>query len=271
MSYTDEQIIQSLPPALQGELKEFGTPETKTSAQIREFLLEKRKAYNLPPWHAFTLLMKRAARRTGESHKHSSSTRWYIGTYGTDVTSDDVYTLDTANEPPWCTLTVHVVNRRGVEGRSDLAVQPGTKRVWALATEYQYSSKNVSCGLADCKTYINLDKDRIIKGAAKLLHAKQTTGVFEYLIKHRKTIAEAKKQESRVEEHVEAPLPASVQPVSVSVPLSVTERQKEVIRTILDLAAVKARELGMHSTIVRWRHTLNDLIGEEEKDVQEQT
>ena len=51
--------------------------------------------------------------------------------------------------------------------------------------------------------------------------------------------------------------------------LTLSAEQSEVMLTVFELAAAKARELGMHSTIRRWRNVLSAVIGKEVSDVQE--
>ena len=264
--YTDEQIVQSLPPALQGELKEFGPLETKTPEQLREFLVTKREQYKIPPWHVFTLLLKRAALAVGDSHQATKTNSWYT----TDVhlgENEEGYTLDAEEAAPYCHLIVNSRNNHGYVVRTELFVQPSTKKIWKVDTERLCLRGQVYCSSPDTpREHVNMPAKKILAYARRALATKKDRCVWEYTVRHRRpngTGRRAKVVAPDLDEPSEVSVEKPMEQVQDNRFESISESQKEIIRTLLDMAAVKARELNMHTTIVRWRHALENIIGEE--------
>lgn len=256
MIYTDEQIIQSLPPALQGDLKAFGPLETKTAAELRKFLLDKREQYQLPPWHVFTLLLKRAAQATGEGSLMNRDSCWYARDTQSKVTDED-YVLSLSNEPSWCILALTLKNNRGEEAEETIAVQPSKKLIWKYNTESPCRALQLLCRAKNSNSYVNIQLTKIMKQATRTIKHKQRHGVLVHVARKITNRSHNKAIEQAQPEHVSVVEPVAVRAGSIS------ETQKEIIRTLLDMAAVKARELNMHTTIVRWRHALENIIGKE--------
>ena len=273
--YTDEQIIQSLPPALQGDLKEFGALEAKTPEQLRAFLLAKREQYKLPPWHPFTLLIKRAALAVCDTYKITRDTSWYLTDWRFGE-AEDTYSLDTADTDPVCYIRVSGANNRGSVTQADLAVQPTTKRLWKLDTERMCNKSQLYCNSeTDPQECIKIPTKRVFAYAECALAKKQDHIVWEYRVRRRRVWGQ--KASAPVEELIAAgelsaapKRPHKSQPHDPAAPV-ISEAQKEIIRTLLDMADVKATELNMHSTIVRWRHSLESVIGKESVNAESQS
>ena len=267
---TDEQIIQSLPPGLQGDLKEFGPLECKSSGEIHRFLLNMRGKYDIAPWHAFTLLMKRAAHAANDTGR--GATRRNAWCYRL-VHDEKDYTTELEPRSSWVFIKLKSQRPDGTPiGESDVAVQPSTKRIWLMASESLHKAHRSVFIRAndneDSKAYSGQVRIPYILETAKKAIRQNLT---EVEINHKIRYCEKHKNEQPLQEQ-EAPQQEQQQELdlfSASVPTPeqpkamFTDVQREVLTMVFELGAAKARELGMHSTISRWRTELAPILGPE--------
>ncbi len=283
MSYTEEQIITSLPPALQGELKQFGALEAKDPDTLYVFMQDMRRKYHIPPWHAFTLLIQRAAYATGMAGRGiTRENLWYSRQYN----SDDAYTLEIEPKQNWVDMVAEGYRKDGsLSGSVRMAVQPSTKRVWLMASEKLHSdAKHVWLRTPEgqpAKNYCGrISMSIVFAEAARCLRKGKTESSIQCTIRTCSRRPKIPKPWQKPVEDVVTPevetinnLPDPPETTATTTPAEqhfvLSAEQHEVVLTVFELAAAKARELGMHSTIMRWRNVLSTVIGNEVSHVQE--
>lgn len=260
---TDEQIIQSLPPGLQGDLKAFGPLEKRSADEMYDFLNAMRKKYTIPPWHAFTLLLQRAGYATGREGKGLTRSNMWCRAENPD---ESPFVLDIPASQDWVYISVTGQQADGtITGHSEVAVQPSTGRVWLMYSESPFAGADgvflapeKACG----KPYggkITI-KD-LVHGAMKALRRN------EFSIKMTKTV---KRMRRSIVRNTPVPVPKQEEPEQSLLPEpvvaangSLTDLQRSTMLIVFEMGAAKARELGMHSTIARWRTELAPVIGPE--------
>ena len=262
---TDEQIIQSLPPGLQGDLKEFGPLENKRSKEIHQFMLDMREKYKLAPWSPFTQVMKHAANAADAGTGITSENMWCRAFAKTEGFIDD-------NNPDWCLLNVTATNKEGNrKATGHYAVHPDKDLVWSLQTESPVKGSVVTC-YKKGSYQRGIKRSVLMNEAEKLLRHNQHTGevvdvakrvqrrqMTESPVKHKPASVEAKPVPQEAVEQ----MPLFTQQPAEPQKSSLTEVQKATLLIVFEMGAAKARELGMHSTIARWRTELAPVIGPE--------
>lgn len=265
---TDEQIIQSLPPGLQGDLKEFGPLECKSSGELHRFMLNMRGKYDIAPWHAFTLMMKRAAHAANDCGR--GATRRNAWCYKL-VRDENEYTTELEPRNSWVFIKLKSQRPDGTPiGESEVAVQPSTRRIWLMASESLHKAHRSvfirSNDNEDCKAYSGQVRIPYILETAKKAIRQNLT---EVEINHKIRYCEKHKNEQPLQEEetpqdqqeldlFSASAPAPEQPKAI-----LTDLQREVLIMVFEMGAAQARSLGMHSTVSRWRATLAPIIGPE--------
>lgn len=228
-------------------------------------MLEMRQKYEIPPWDAFTLLFQRAALGSGESKRMTKDTSWYLADF-----TEDNFVLNAYKQKDWCVVNLQITNNQDLTSAVRVAVRPGNKLIWSYRSETAIKSQRISCLSTFQAGQGSIPRERVIKHAAQAVRS----GLHEADLVYRAH----KRKENRPRKQAPLPpveAPEEPEPV-VSVLQEVQEKrftlspeQHEVVLTVFELAAAKARELGMHSTIARWRNTLAPIIGSEVAHVQE--
>jgi len=260
---TDEQIIQSLPHGLQGDLKAFGPLEKRSADEMHAFLNDMRRKYTLPPWHAFTLLIQRAGYATGRQGRGlTSSTAWCKA----ENPDESLYVLDLPDKQDWVYVSVTGKQPDGViTGHSEVAVQPSTKRVWLMYSETPFTGTD--------GVFLVPDKDSskryggkitikdLLRGAVRALrHNEFKLDMTKTIRRMRRVMVKSyteqpQQQASEAQELIPAPIAVNE--------CLLTDLQRSTLLIVFEMGAAKARELGMHSTIARWRTELAPVIGPE--------
>ena len=260
MVITDEQIYNSLPPGLQGDLKAFGALESHTCNELHKFMLEMREKHSIPPWDAFTLLFQRAALGSGESKRMTAESSWYLF----DLT-EERFELNAYQKKDWCVVNLQMTNTQTVTSSVSVAVQPSKQLIWsyrseaAVISQRVYSSSSFKSG---CQT--SIPRERVIERAEQAISHGSQVADLAFKAHTRMCGTRAYKKEAQAPEDLAAtesdkyPLLDEQEEHS-----GLTPEQREVMLTVFELAAAKARELGMHSTIARWKTTLSPIIGQE--------
>ena len=269
MVITDEQIYNSLPPDLQGELKAFGALESHTGEELHDFMFAMRDKYAIPPWDAFTLLFQRAARTNGESMQLTATNSWCMFDK-----SEDQFTLNAHKDSTqrWCIIHMEVTNNKDQTRELTVAAIPDARRVWSYRSESFVASDRIQCSVGKRQDGVSIAVAKVLEKASEAVA--QGLRCVEYVYHAHKRAPRAAaisvpaieaasaevEQKPEEKKHITASAQSHKQP---------TPEQREVMLTVFELAAAKARELGMHSTIIRWRETLSSIIGQEAKNVQE--
>ena len=260
---TDEQIIQSLPPGLQGDLKEFGPLETKQPDEIHQFMLDMREKHNLPPWNAFTELMKHAASAAGMGSGITSENMWYRVFAKTECNIND-------NDPGWCLLKVTATSKDGSkQATGRYAVHPAKNLIWSLQTETMVNGPTVTCHKKGVYQR-GVKRSVLLNTAKKLIQTNQRSGeitdVATRVLKRRAKASACKQAEPEPMEQMtvqQREIPLFATQTAEQQKSALTDLQRSTMLIVFELGAAKARELGMHSTIARWRTELAPVIGPE--------
>lgn len=265
MSYTDEQIYNSLPPGLQGDLKAFGALEGHTCKEMHNFMLEMRQKYEIPPWDAFTLLFQRAALGSGESKRMTRDTSWYLS----DLTENG-FVLNAHKSKDWCVVNLKITNNQSITSNVQVAVQPSKQLIWSYRSESAVLSKRVySMSQFKNECQGSVPRERVISHAEQAVSNGLHSSDMVFIAHKRKCNKPYRTEQPQQTTELEAEPSSSVLPVLQEKCFTLSSEQHEVVLTVFELAAAKARELGMHSTIARWRNTLAPIIGSEVTHVQE--
>ena len=262
---TQAELYDSFPDGLKKAIRAYEPLEGKTVEQLHEMLCNIRKEKDLPPWHPFTEFIKNIAQGCQASTPGVPPAPWVIR-----KRDPEIYVNNTVFK--W--VNIKLIIRRGTDMvEMFFAACPRIGLVWAYSVEGPFRTSSFHID----GVYASLESEAVLKHAVRLLkgHKGKSPHEFievEHIIQARDSSKRREKSDTRQEESnniassdqltlkdiltpdPEAPK-AAVDPI--------TEADKEVLLTMLEMASLKLKELGMYSTLSRWRATVRRLTKHE--------
>lgn len=274
-------LYNSLPGDLKKAIRAYEPLEAKTKDELHDILVTLREKFDLSPWHPLTLFIKKFAlgRRSGRPFK---ATNVWVSLSN----KDNEYTSASIE---WANVLIHVHLKSGTR---DLhaAIWPAKEKLWSYQTEHCVSNLIVMKHDTEKRAPLVLSRGWLMDQAYAII---KNTGNNHKLVEldyhvgssdTRQYIYVKGKKRSRKEKEtitlndvltpdpkaLNATKPASVvMPLDAPTPITPIKAgvlepgDSEVLLTMLEMASLKLKELGMYSTLNRWRATIRRLTKHE--------
>lgn len=200
-----------------------------------------------------------------ESKRMTADTSWYLSSV-----KEDGFVLNAYKNKDWCVVNLQITNNQSITSNVRVAVQPATQLIWSYRSESAvvsrrvYSMSNFRGGRQG-----SVPRENVINHAEQAVHKGLRSTDMAFTAHKRKSNMPYRPTALTQQAPQEAEPHTSILPDAQEKRTTLTADQHEVMLTVFELAAAKARELGMHSTIARWRTTLAPVIGSEVVHVQD--
>ena len=251
---TQADLYNSFPDDLKEAIRAYEPLESKTTGQLHQILIEIRNKLHIAPWHPFTLFMKHQAQGQMQGKPFLEENFW-----AAKKLSSDGYTT---KKYDW--LNVDVLFSREGDGEKEtrksvtVAVSPAKDLIWSYMCEGPI--KSVKTRLTENHNSPHTIARSRVFNAAKAALASHTVAIGGTISLHFNVTAK--------KEHT--PLAPTLQDILTPDPEApkaivdpITDADKEVLLTMLEMASLKLKEFGMYSTLSRWRATVRRLTKHE--------
>lgn len=254
---TQAELYDSLPDGLKKAIRAYEPLEEKTQDQLHEMMCNIRKEKDLPPWHPFTEFMKAIAQGCQASSPGVTPAPWIIR-----KRDPEIYVNNTVFK--W--VNIKLLIKRGADKvEMRFAACPRIGLVWAYSIEGPIRTTSFQIGGVGA----SIDSDAVLKHAVRLLkgHKGKSPHEFievEHIIQERAPYKKASTTQRSQTDNLtlnDILKPDPEAPKAIVDPI--TEADKEVLLTMLEMASLKLKELGMYSTLNRWRATVRRLTKHE--------
>lgn len=269
-------LYNTFPDDLKQAIRAYEPLEGKTTEQLHNILLMLRLRFDLSPWHPLTFFIKSYARGCMTGKPSAVENQWISYGWKNSTYKEKV--------PRWANLLIHVHLTDSTVIDTHVAVQPTNGKLWSYKTEKEISYVAVKHPAKHRGGINKLSTGWVITHAAQAIKDnpnKHNQVEIDYVVgdegnqiyrhKHirkrsvRKKNTTDKKEAPQVVEPVQYKDRAEVVNVAAMTG-TVTEADKEVLLTMLEMASLKLKELGMCSTLSRWRATIRRLTQTNETD-----
>ena len=270
---TQAELYNSFPDDLKEAIRAYEPLEAKTTEQLHNILLMLRLRFDLSPWHPLTLFIKCYAKGCMTGRPSAPENQWisYGGkrsTYKEEVSK-------------WANLLIHVHLTNATVIDAHIAVQPSTGKFWSYKTEKEITRVAVQHPEKRRGGINKLSTGWVIERAAQVIkdnHNKHNPIEIDYIVgdagnqiyRHKHICKKAAGKKNTINKNEAPPIVEAVQDtclseISRTEPKTdpITEADKEVLLTMLEMASLKLKELGMYSTLSRWRATVRRLTKNE--------
>lgn len=277
---TQADLYNTFPDDLKEAIRAYEPLEAKTTEQLHNILFMLRLRFDLSPWHPLTLFIKSYARGSMTGRPSTPENQWI--SYGTK------HSTYKEKVPKWVNLLIHVHLTNATIIDTHIAIQPSTGKLWSYKTEREITyvyAKHPDKGRGGIN---KLSNGWLIERAIQAIrdNPKSHTPIeIDYIVgdeshqiyRHRHIRKKVVDKKNTTNKNEAPPIVEAVQDnclieaarVESKIDL-ITDADKEVLLTMLEMASLKLKELGMYSTLSRWRATVRRLTGKEAQDESKQ-
>ena len=252
-------LYNAFPDDLKQAIRAYEPLEQKSVDRLHDILVDIRYKLDLPPWHPFTEFIKAIAQ--GIPTNKSAPKPWVIR-----KRDPLIYTTNT--KAKWVRITLIVAKTDNSTDRSvmQFAVSPKLNMVWAYSVEGPIKVTSIKVG----DSTVMISKNLVMRYAREAIKKQRDGAKHDFIPVNHTVKAQGKRKQKQQEELVTlqdilTPDPEAPKAPKAQEP-SITEADKEVLLTMLEIASIKLKELGMFSTLNRWRSTVRRLTKVNETD-----
>jgi hypothetical protein len=284
------ELYNSFPDGLKKAIRAYEPLEAKTTEQLYEMLKTLRVMFDLSPWHPLTAFIKDCARGCRIGRPITETNMWM---------SRNNHKADyTDKKFKWANVLVHVHFDNEVKD-TYVAIWPTKKLIWSYRTEcvvdyvtVRRSNLNRGCFIKLSHGWLYDKASEIIKktdnchklaeihyyvGSKETARYRQKRGRKRNRTTQEQTLTLKDILTPDPEEPKEARPEFDIMPLDTPTPMTpintgvLEPGDSEILLTMLEMASLKLRELGMDSTLSRWRATVRRLTKNEKDTAQIET